>query len=167
LKLQSRHFGELEITEEKIIQFPRGMIGFPRARAFCLLQDELYKPYQWMQCVTQPELAFVVVPMIILNPDYQLRLTRPDIDLLKLKADQVPLLLAVVVMADNPDQISANLLAPIVINEPARLGAQIVNDHNGYRSRHYVKEELQKYAREGKDHVSADTKEKTIIDAGR
>lgn len=167
MKIATRNFGELEIEDDKIIKFPDGLIGFPEAREFCLLAEEQIRPYQWLQCISLPELAFVIVPIIGIRSDYRLQMTSVDWDLVKLKKGEDPLILVIVVMADEVEKISANLLAPLVINEPARIGAQVVNDNQGYSSRHYIKEEMQKYAREGKENVGTDAKEKTVLDVGK
>ena len=38
--IETKAFGEVEITEDKIITFPGGIIGFPDLKRFTLLHDE-------------------------------------------------------------------------------------------------------------------------------
>lgn len=38
--IKTKAFGEVEITEDKIITFPGGIIGFPDLKRFTLLHDE-------------------------------------------------------------------------------------------------------------------------------
>ncbi len=165
MKFTTRHFGEVEIEEEKVLTFPSGIIGFPQHKKFCLVNRPETLPYYWLQCVDQPEWAFVVLPMLVLKDDYQLELSATEKTLLNLKDDQAPVLMTVVVIPPDPTQATVNLLAPIVINENERLGAQIINENGMYRTRHLLKDELKPVAKEGDEHAGADTKEKAVCDS--
>lgn len=38
--IETKAFGQVEITDDKIITFPGGIIGFPDMKRFTLLHDE-------------------------------------------------------------------------------------------------------------------------------
>ena len=40
MKINTKIFGEIEISEDKIVTFRNGIIGFPELRRFALLHDE-------------------------------------------------------------------------------------------------------------------------------
>jgi flagellar assembly factor FliW len=40
MKIKTKIFGEIEISEEKIVTFQDGIIGFPEMKRFALLHDE-------------------------------------------------------------------------------------------------------------------------------
>jgi flagellar assembly factor FliW len=167
MKFTTRHFGVLEIEEDKIISFPSGIIGFPRHNKFCLVNRPESLPYFWLQCVDQPEWAFVVLPIPVFKDDYQFRLSPAEIELLKFVNEDIPLILSVVVIPPDINQATVNLLAPIVINERERMGTQIINENGLYRARHLLKEEIKPVAKEGEDHAGADKKEKAVCDSRR
>lgn len=166
VKINTRHFGELEVEDEKAIRFPNGIVGFPEANRFFLLNLPDIEPYQWLQCADNPELSFIVVPVLMLKPDYKLHMTKADHKALGFERDECPLLLSIVVLPDNPINATVNLLAPIAINEEKQLAAQVVNECRDYRTRHNIRDELQNIAREGKDHACVDEEEKSVVEAG-
>lgn len=165
MEINTRHFGVIEIEEDKIIAFSRGIIGFEKAQTFSLLSKPEAAPYMWLQCVNQPELTFVVLPALLVRPDYHLALNPEERARFGLQAEEAPLVLTVVVVTEDPNLSTVNLLAPIVINERERTGGQIVNENGKYRTRHLLKDEIQHVAKEGESHVGADTKKETVADA--
>ena len=40
MKIQTKNFGEVEIADNKIITFDKGIIGFPELKHFTMLHDE-------------------------------------------------------------------------------------------------------------------------------
>ncbi|MEW6517295.1 MAG: flagellar assembly protein FliW [candidate division FCPU426 bacterium] len=165
IRIESRHFGTLEVEEGKILRFPRGLVGFADATSFCLLSHLEAAPYQWLQGVTRPDLAFIVVPMAFIDPAYQLDLGETERQILRLNPGEQPLVLGIVTIPEDPLDAMVNKLAPLVLNENTRLGHQVINESSGYRTRHVIREELGPRAREGENHVGAYPQEKAVIDA--
>lgn len=165
MNIQTGHFGEISIEEDKIISFPKGLIGFESARSFSLIQDPKFAPFYWLQSVDRPELTLVTIAATLVRPDYHLPLSPADKDFLQLADKDHLAILAVAVIKDVFEQSTLNLLAPVVINERARLGCQVINEREDYRTRHVLKDEMQDPAKEGKNHAGADAQEKAIIDA--
>jgi len=58
MKVETQQFGELEFTEELIVRFPKGLIGFEDARNFIIINHEDYEPFRWLISVDQKELGF-------------------------------------------------------------------------------------------------------------
>lgn len=164
MQIKSRHFGILDVDEKKLIHFSQGIIGFPEAKTYSLIRQPDVEPYQWLHCVDRPDLAFVVVPVLFLRPDYQFKMTAENARWLKFRNEDVPVMLAVVVIPQDVREATANLLAPILINERERVGGQLVNEVDGYSTRHLIREELKHIAREGKIHVGADQEKEPVGD---
>lgn len=61
MEIQTTRFGPLELDEQTVIEFPWGIPGFETAKRFVLLEHR-EGPFQWLQAVDQPEVAFVVCP---------------------------------------------------------------------------------------------------------
>lgn len=160
VSIESRHFGRLEIQEDKILRFPRGLVGFADATTFCLLGLPETEPYQWLQGVTRPDLAFLVLPLQLLDPAYQVALSETERQTLKLEPDDLPLILGIVTVPEDPQDATINKMAPLVLNERQRLGHQVVNEYPGYRTRHLIRE-----AREGEAYASTYPQEKAVLNA--
>jgi len=165
VEITTRHFGVIEIEEDKVLTFSQGMIGFENSLQFSLISKPEVAPYLWLQCVTRPELTFVVLPIIAVRADYALQLGAAERERFKLADDEAPVLLAVVVVAQDPKQSTVNLMAPILINERERIGGQIINDNGRYRTRHFIKDELMQAAKEGENHVGADKEKEAVAHA--
>src|SRR3954466_10140505 len=89
MEIDTTRFGRMEVDDERIIAFPKGLLGFPegprlaplptRDRAeffffrlrFALVQagDENY--FFWLQSIEEPSLAFVITDPSIFFKDYE------------------------------------------------------------------------------------------------
>jgi flagellar assembly factor FliW len=164
--IKSRHFGTIEIEEDKTLSFPKGLIGFPAATTFCLIQAPEIQPYQWLHGVNNPDLAFLVLPLALVRPDYQLQLTEADERGLQFQPDDTRLALAIVVANKDPKQATVNLMAPVVVNPRLRLGGQIILEQAGCTTRNLISD-LFEQAREGEKNVGTHKEKKSIVDARR
>jgi flagellar assembly factor FliW len=121
---ESVRFGTVEITEEEVIEFPRGLVGLG-GLSYALLNRNPGTDFRWLHCVEDPALALPVVPPERFFPDFTLQLSDED----RAEAEIEDLLQAAVyvtVRADpNPFEITANLRAPLVIF--AGRGFQLIN----------------------------------------
>lgn len=125
MKLRTACFGNIEIDPAGIIHFPGGVPGFENCRRFVLLQRPEEAPVAWLQGVDDPDLAFAVVEPRHFLADYHPPLSPADLEPLKLAAGEEALILIILVLAPEPERITANLQAPVIINRKEKLGAQV------------------------------------------
>lgn len=144
--INTKVFGEVEITEDKIITFPGGIIGFPELKRFTLLHDGeqgVSVGIRWLQSLEEPGFAMPVMDPLVVKPDYN-----PEVndELLsgigELTADNLLVLITVKVPSDLT-QMSVNLQGPIVINVDERKACQIILDTDTYPVRFPIYEILQ------------------------
>jgi flagellar assembly factor FliW len=130
MRVSGTRFGEIEVEEGKAIVFPRGLIGFPEARRYVLLEPSAPGRVAWLQSLDTPELAFPVVDGRVVGGSY------PNPTPEKLAHDagigESELAVLVVVAAQKGKGLVANLLAPLVVDLESRSGAQVVLDHRQY-----------------------------------
>lgn len=135
MKINSRLFGEVDIEEEKILTFERGIIGFPDLKHFTMIYDEekgSNAGIRYMQSVEEPVFAMPVMDPLVVKPDYD-----PEVndELLSGLGNLTPDNILVLVTATIPHdltQMSVNLQGPIVINVDERKAAQIIVDSSEY-----------------------------------
>jgi len=133
MKVRTTRFGELEVPKEKIIHFPRGILGFDRITRYFLMDYE-DTPIKWLQSVEDPEVAFMVVDPLMFFPDYGPELSAVEKELLGLKKPEDFALLAVMkVSRDKEPRVTLNLMAPLVLNASTMCGFQIVMEKSRYR----------------------------------
>ena len=125
MKLRTACFGSIEIDPEGIIHFPGGVPGFEDCRRFVLLQRPEEAPVAWLQGVDDPDLAFAVVEPRHFLAEYHPPLSPAELEPLKLAAGEEALILIILVLAPEPERITANLQAPVIINRKEKLGAQV------------------------------------------
>lgn len=135
----TRFFGVAEYAEEDVITFPGGIPPFDSTR-FVLMSDERRRPLLFLQSVDDEALCFIMVPVRAADPDYRFAVEAADAVQLGCEHDRPLslddfLTLAILTVPDD-GPVTANLLAPVLINSKARLGVQIVRADCSYTHAH-------------------------------
>lgn len=145
MKLETRHFGTIEIDEKKILDFPEGLPGFENVKKFILLGKlEEESPFQWLQSVDSPELAFVVIDPRLIKPDYIVDVDDNEAEILEVKDTNNVLVYSIVVVPEDITAMTANLKAPVLINTENNKGKQMINRNDEYPLKYYIIEELKR-----------------------
>ncbi len=131
--IQSTRFGELEVAKETLIDFPAGLIGFPKAMHFIMIDHK--PPFSWLQSAEDPNLAFVVIDGFEFGQAFDLKPPLGDRECDFTPDDEYAILLVVTVRPD-PRQTTANLKAPLFVNIRNRRGVQVIFDDSRYSTRH-------------------------------
>jgi flagellar assembly factor FliW len=124
MEIDTTRFGRLTVDDERIITFPRGLLGFPNHTRFALIQTGEENYFFWLQAVEDPNLAFVVTDPSIFFKDYDVPVreeTQQELQLTDLGFAQC------FVICNKVDEwLTGNLLGPIVVNAANRLAQQVV-----------------------------------------
>jgi len=112
--------------DEGEIAFPAGLIGFPESRRFMLLEPSDAYPLKFLQPVDREDIHFVCIDVAAIKMDYQVPLSREDAKALAIEDPADALVLALVVIPEDPRLMTANLAGPILINLRTRQGRQVV-----------------------------------------
>lgn len=128
MKVDTYLFGSVEVSPEKIISFPNGMVGFEESKRFMLAHEEgAEHPTSFtLQSLDDPNLAFQIVDPTSLGFNYELALTDAENALLQSPAAEDVVVMQVLFKKeeDGKAAITPNLRAPLVINTKARVGLQ-------------------------------------------
>jgi len=128
MKLNTSRFGELEVQEDKIIDFPSGLVGLPGVNRF-ILMDHKDTALKWLQAVDDPDIAFIVVSPSFITEEYSLNVDKSVKQYIQLDNDDDMAVL--VTMRVAGEDVVANFQGPIVINSRAMKGVQVVLDRPG------------------------------------
>lgn len=133
MKISTKYFGEVEIDEDKIIEFPRGLTGFDGCTRYYLLSEAAEVPvFYFMQCVSNPEVAFTVGFAQQFGINYDDTLLSQE-DAQELGIQRVAQTLVLLHFSGNPKESTETSLAPsfvphitapMVINPVTRKGIQ-------------------------------------------
>lgn len=146
MKINTSRFGEIEINEGDIISLPEGLIGFPELKQFILLDHDNDSPFKWLQSISEPAMAFIVISPLSFRPDYMVEVTEEEVAVLKLTNSNEAVISVIVTIPMDPKKMSANLKAPLVFNLSNRLGKQVVLKESQYQTKHYIMEEMKKFS---------------------
>ena len=120
-----------------VLDFPTGIAGFPDHHRFLLVQVEDADELFFLRSLDDDSLRFLVVPPAPWFPDYAPELPGDATDELALHAaeDALVLLLVNTGSGDGAQSATANLMAPVVVNQRTRHAAQVVLSDSPYSLR--------------------------------
>lgn len=136
MKVQTTRFGDIDVLEEDVVTLAEGMLGFSENMRFTLLPDELGEPFQWLQSLEQPALAFVVIEPSRVLTEYHFSVKRDQIRALETESVDDLLVYVIVTMSSSILDVTVNLQGPIVINKHTNIGQQIVLNDPKFSTRH-------------------------------
>ena len=146
MKLTTRIFGEVEVEDSKIINFPNGIIGFPDLKRFTLMHDEEgdNNTIKWLQSVEEPDFAMPVIDPLIVSPDYSPEIDKNVIADIGDLNDEDILVLVTVTVPHDLTKMTVNLMGPFVINVENKKGVQAIVENSEYPVKFPIYEILQK-----------------------
>lgn len=140
--IESR-LGPREIRLDKIIRFPRGIIGFEQLRDFTLLQIAEGTALLVLQSLEEPSLGLLVADPYSFVPEYSLRISDAEQLLLKARsAEDLAVLVTASIPPGKPEETALNLLGPILVNHRERLGLQVPQTENTGPAKFFIKESM-------------------------
>jgi flagellar assembly factor FliW len=103
-----------------------GLAGFPDLERYALVELPETSPLFLLRSVDESGLEFVVAPPAVFFADYAPELDDATVERLGINDAADVLLLVVLTVGSGIDTATANLLAPIVINQRTRAAAQVI-----------------------------------------
>jgi flagellar assembly factor FliW len=122
--IDSSRFGIIEIPEEGVIEFPRGLIGLAGTR-YALVAKEEDSAFVWLHSIDDPSLALAVTNPFQFFPEYEVVLSDSETERLGLTDEQADVFVTVRT-APELENFRCNLRAPILIS--AGKGHQVINE---------------------------------------
>jgi len=137
--LQTKNFGPIRYEVEAALEFPKGLPGFEERRAFLALHFEDTDPLIFLQSTEDPELCFLTMPVLAVDPEYRLEVEAEDLELIGLTTAPPVIgrdVLCLAVLSLREEGPTANLLAPVVVNLHTRKSVQAVAAGSTYSHQH-------------------------------
>jgi flagellar assembly factor FliW len=122
--LQSTRFGEVEIPEEAVIDFPQGLIGLGGSR-YTLLARSDDAAFVWLHSLDDPALALPLTDPWRFFDSYEVEIGDDEAERIGIAADAATAVYVTVRAAESLEDFSANLRAPILVNNG--FGHQVIN----------------------------------------
>jgi flagellar assembly factor FliW len=124
IAIESSRFGALEIPEEAVLEFPRGLIGLGGVR-YTLLDRRPDSGFRWLHSLEDPALALPVADPRRFFVDFVLELSEEDRERVGTPDLAAAEVYVTVRAAPDPADVVVNLRAPLLVWE--RRGHQVLN----------------------------------------
>ncbi|MBQ6006513.1 MAG: flagellar assembly protein FliW [Selenomonadaceae bacterium] len=136
-KIYTSRFGEIEVDEKKIVYFKDGIPAFEDEHEFVILPYEEESPYYFMQSLKSPDLAFLLtIPFLFFN-DYSFEIDDQTMQELDIKDSENVFYYSMVTIPNGSIRyMTANLVAPIVLNGANMQAKQVVLEKSNYTTKH-------------------------------
>ena len=141
--INSKHFGEIEIEEEKILNFVDGIPGLNNLTEYVIIDNEDADiPFKWLQSVEDEDVTFVILNPFIFKPDYDFEINESTIAKLEIEDEKDIIVYSIVVVPEDITKMTTNLAAPIIINSTNKKAKQVILEGDKYSIKHYILDEL-------------------------
>lgn len=132
-------FGEVEVNEEKLINFSQGIIGFPDLKRFMLIHDdENESSISWLQSVDEPSFAMPVIDPLMIDAEYNPQIEDELLKPLSIVEGTEILVVTTITVPADITKMTVNLKAPIIINAENLKAAQLIVEDDKYEVRYPV-----------------------------
>ncbi|MEK3798571.1 flagellar assembly protein FliW [Peribacillus sp. FSL H8-0477] len=134
MNIQTKFHGDTEISNEGIYTFENGMPGFLDEIQFVILPLE-DTSLLVLQSVSTLEVAFIITSPFEVFPEYNVKLTDDVLASLQIEAEEEVLVYTILTVREPFAKTTANLQAPIVINNKKRLAKQYITNDTTFSMR--------------------------------
>lgn len=136
-KVYTSRFGEIEVDENKIVYFKDGIPAFEEEHEFIILPYDEESPYYFMQSLASPDLAFLLTIPDIFFKDYSFEIDDETVKELGIENSENVFIYTMVTIPNGSIRyMTANLLAPIVLNSANMHAKQLVLEKSNYTTKH-------------------------------
>lgn len=138
MEIYHRHLGLLRYTEDQVVNFPQGLLGFYSHKKYIFIKHEEFDPVVWMISTDKPEVSFCLLDPMRFCLDYAPNITKRDLNELLTDSPQSLELYSIVSMNVDPAMASSNLSGPILVNARKNIGKQLVLLDDRYSTKHRI-----------------------------
>lgn len=141
VEVRTTRLGTPEVVQvplAALLTFPDGLPGFVDHRDFALLEDDQLAPFVFLQSLHDDGIGFLALEPDRFVADYAFDLTDLDAAQLGLTDPSQARVLSLLVVGRDLESTTANLQAPIVINQASRRAKQVILTDERWPLRHPV-----------------------------
>lgn len=124
----------IEVSEEQIFAFEPGIGGFESLRRFALVREQ-DTPVEWLVSLDDPSISFALLEPFLFHEDYAFELADRDVEELGLHEPGDAMVRSLLTLNEDPTQITANLVAPLVFSRRTHMARQIILAESNYSLR--------------------------------
>lgn len=130
MKIETRDFGTMEVSEDQILEFPNGIYAFEDARRFAFIELEKGQFPAWLQCIDSIKPCFIVFDPWLVCKDYEITLNSGEKAMLEVNEKTNLQVLCIARVPEDFKETTVNLKSPIVINMDTKKAMQVILPSN-------------------------------------
>ena len=124
MKILTRDFGEIEISETDIVTFETPILGFDEYKKFIFIFDDTVgSEIAWLQSAEEPGLCFILANSVLAKRDYSVKIS--DDAAQKLGGGAYDIWF-VMVAAEEMTKSTVNLRSPVLVNRAVNKAVQFL-----------------------------------------
>lgn len=144
---QTRFFGEVTIDDDKVLEFPNGIIGIGDKHKYAIIYD-IEKgddtAVRWLQSMEDPYLALPVLEPFAIMDEYNPIVEDGLLESIGNPQDEDIVVLLPLTVSSDVTKVTVNMKAPIIINAAACKGTQLIVENEDYDAKFNVYDAVQK-----------------------
>ena len=126
----------VQYSEDSILRFDEGLIGFSDCKSFVLLESEGIAPFRRLQSTERSEVGFLVLDSAYLTKEFPSFIPERDWESIGLTNPVARLAFVICIIGSTPAESTGNLQAPLIINYANMTGRQVILGETELSSRH-------------------------------
>lgn len=142
MKIDTKYHDKVHIEENEIITFTNGIPGFLDEKKFVILPFGDDTGISIMQPIENAQLAFVVTNPFFFFKEYDFAIDDQIVELLQLDSEKDVTVYVILSVKEPFEKTTANLQAPVVINNKKQLGKQVILTNTSYQTKHKIFEKM-------------------------
>ncbi|WP_227937252.1 flagellar assembly protein FliW [Alkalihalobacillus deserti] len=151
MNIETKYQGTVEINDDEIITFAKGIPAFEDEKQFILLPFEKGTSFFVLQSTKTVDVAFIIMNPFEIVPNYQIKLPDATLEMLEINKEEDVATFVVLTVKEPFAETTANLQGPIIINVNKQKGKQLLLSDTDYKTKHPIfKEAVLQIAKEGK-----------------
>ncbi len=131
---ESKNLGTIEYTQEDVINFEKGILAFEDNKEFVIIRNEDTEFY-YLQSLEDDEVTFILVDLKTAMPNYN-----PEVEVEQLEdlgeINNNLGIYNICTVQEEMEDMTVNLLGPLVINLDTRKGKQVIVSKDDYSIKH-------------------------------
>jgi flagellar assembly factor FliW len=128
--IKTKDFDSININEEDIISFPKGVYAFSDVKEFVILNQDADNGIVQLQAVKEESPRFIMFDPFMYIKGYDPDISENDLKSMKAASSKELNIFVIAVVPEDISKITVNLKSPILINFKANIGMQCILEGN-------------------------------------
>lgn len=131
MHIMTRDFGEVEVMPHNVVDFVQPIYGFESLSKYVVLQDKsIGKHFIWLQSIDDRDVCFILTEPAYVTKNYPPVLSEDILKLLRKNNINNPKYWVMMVIPKSFKDATVNLKSPVLIDQQAQKGVQIILDED-------------------------------------